>query len=669
MKNLTAEQWVQLNQQYLMASIHAVKTELIIYQSTCRGKAVPEKDRQALSRAKKKLSNLKESMPVESALSTLTELFHLSDFESKILVMCAGMELDTSLANLVSDIQVNSSLQMPTINLALAAFENAHWSAITPEGPLRYWHLINMSPNQMLTSSSCFIDEYILHYLTGIKYTDHKLKDYISIVVSEGGLADSHTALAKRLSRFLSKVNPSISFPLFHLTGNHTEDKIDIAAQAFKDYNFTVYRMPIQQLPSNLRELSEIILYWNRMAALNRGALYLDGSQLNPLDQNSKYLINHLVENIQGIVVLGSAQKINGTKRGQVLLEVQKPLQKEQQLLWEHHLGPAGKTINGLLGQISMQFHLDTHSIKYLSRLAVSLNNSNGSQEKPAPDIQKQIWTACCNLTRPNLEQLAQRIESKATWDDLVLPDMQKSVLADITVQLQQRHKVYHEWGFARKSNRGLGISALFSGQSGTGKTMAAEVLANEMQLDLFRIDLSQVVNKYIGETEKNLKKVFDAAEGSGAILLFDEADALFGKRSEVKDSHDRYSNIEVSFLLQKMEEYRGLAILTTNLKNALDKAFLRRIRFVVQFPFPDQQMRAEIWKRVFPKQTPTKELNINRLAALNIAGGNIRNIALNASFLAAGNNQPVSMQDIQQAARNEYLKLEKHMSSAESLL
>src|SRR4051812_7292842 len=157
-----------------------------------------------------------------------------------------------------------------------------------------------------------------------------------------------------------------------------------------------------------------------------------------------------------------------------------------------------------------------------------------------------------------------------------------------MAAHVRQRLRVYEEWGFARRSSRGLGISALFTGESGTGKTMASEVLANELQLDLYRIDLSQVVNKYIGETEKNLKRIFDAAEEGGAILLFDEADALFGKRSDVKDSHDRYSNIEVSYLLQRMEAYRGLAILTTNMKNALDKAFFRRIRFVVQFPFPD---------------------------------------------------------------------------------
>ena len=195
---------------------------------------------------------------------------------------------------------------------------------------------------------------------------------------------------------------------------------------------------------------------------------------------------------------------------------------------------------------------------------------------------------------------------------------------------------------------------------------MAAEVLANELALDLYRIDLSAVVSKYIGETEKNLRRLFDAAEETGAILLFDEADALFGKRSEVKDSHDRYANIEVSYLLQRMEAYRGLAILTTNFRAALDPAFLRRIRFIVNFPFPDASQRAEIWRGVFPAQTPVDGIDIGRLTQLNVAGGNIRNIALNAAFLAADAGEPVGMAHLLAAARGEYAKLEKPMSDAE---
>jgi SpoVK/Ycf46/Vps4 family AAA+-type ATPase len=225
---------------------------------------------------------------------------------------------------------------------------------------------------------------------------------------------------------------------------------------------------------------------------------------------------------------------------------------------------------------------------------------------------------------------------------------------------------VHERWGFAEKSRRGLGISALFVGPSGTGKTMAAEVLARELRLDLYRIDLSAVVSKYIGETEKNLRRVFDAAEQGGSILLFDEADALFGKRSEVRDSHDRYANIEVGYLLQRMEAYRGLAILTTNMKSALDPAFLRRIRFVVQFPRPDSAARREIWRRVFPARTPTHGLDVDALARLDVTGGAIRNIALRAAFLAAEGDGPVGMGHLAAAARSECAKLERPAAETE---
>jgi SpoVK/Ycf46/Vps4 family AAA+-type ATPase len=209
-------------------------------------------------------------------------------------------------------------------------------------------------------------------------------------------------------------------------------------------------------------------------------------------------------------------------------------------------------------------------------------------------------------------------------------------------------------------------VAALFSGTSGTGKTLAAEVLAAELRLDLYRIDLSSVVSKYIGETEKNLRRVFDAAEEGGAILFFDEADALFGKRSAVRDSHDRYANIEVGYLLQRMENYRGLAVLATNLRSALDPAFLRRIRFVVTFPFPDANHRAEIWRRVFPAEMPRTGLDLERLARLDVAGGSIRNIALNAAFLALDAGEPVSMAHLRQAAHAEYAKLERPLTAAE---
>ncbi len=276
------------------------------------------------------------------------------------------------------------------------------------------------------------------------------------------------------------------------------------------------------------------------------------------------------------------------------------------------------------------------------------------------------LWDSCRTQAQPKLDELAQRMHLKATWDDLVLSETQIQTLQSMAAHIQQRIQVYQKWGFAGKGGRGLGISVLFSGVSGTGKTMSAEVLANELNLDLYRIDLSSTVSKYIGETEKNLRRIFDAAEGGGAILLFDEADALFGKRSDVKDARDRYANMEVSYLLQRMEEYQGLAILTTNLKDSIDNAFLRRIRFVVKYSFPDAKQRQEIWRRIFPQDTPTENLNFAKLAKLNVAGGNIRNIALNAAFIAADSGEPVMMKHLYIATQSEYMKLERTLTDSE---
>jgi SpoVK/Ycf46/Vps4 family AAA+-type ATPase len=336
-------------------------------------------------------------------------------------------------------------------------------------------------------------------------------------------------------------------------------------------------------------------------------------------------------------------------------------------MLWQEALGPIAAKLNGHLDTLVSQFSLGLHQIHSATSMAIAGIESVGSAATVLENqISEVLWDACRAQARSRLDNLAERIEAIAGWSDLVLPQAQIQSLHEIAGQVRQRATVYEGWRFASKGKRGLGISALFAGASGTGKTMAAEVLGRELRLDVYRIDLSQVVSKYIGETEKNLRRVFDGAEESGAVLLFDEADALFGKRSEVKDSHDRYANIEISYLLQRMESYRGLAILTTNMKSALDPAFLRRIRFIVQFPFPDVSQRAEIWRRILPEKTPTDNLDWNKLARLNVTGGHIRSIALNAAFLAADAGEPIRMSHLLRAARGEYSKLEKPLTDAE---
>jgi hypothetical protein len=376
--------------------------------------------------------------------------------------------------------------------------------------------------------------------------------------------------------------------------------------------------------------------------------------------------------------LISERERRRSADRAVLCYEISKPTPVEQEAIWREHLTEA-PTVSGAVKKVVAQFILSTEDIRTaaaqtLCRLRTARTGSDKTRSylpealdrNDSDDLPSVLWDTCRAQARPLLEGLAKRIEATARRDDLVVPERQKQLLAQIVLHVQQRSCVYDTWGFASKGARGLGINALFAGPSGSGKTMASEVLANELKLDLYRIDLSQVVSKYIGETEKNLRRIFDAADDGAAILLFDEADALFGKRSEVKDSHDRYANIEISYLLQRMEAYRGLAILTTNRREALDQAFLRRIRFVIEFPFPDTDLRAEIWRRIFPKQTPTESLRIDRLARLNAAGGNIRNIALGAAFLAADAGEPVRMTHLLQATRNEFAKLEKPLTDSE---
>jgi vesicle-fusing ATPase len=340
-------------------------------------------------------------------------------------------------------------------------------------------------------------------------------------------------------------------------------------------------------------------------------------------------------------------------------LDVDRLEAAERQVMWRQALGPKAELLGPELDRLAEQFALDPSAIAAAS---ASAGDAAGQVEAMAP----ALWQAARRQGRQALDGLAERLDSRATWDDLVLASEELGLLRDLACHLRDAWRVNRNWGWADRNPRGLGAAALFAGPSGTGKTLAAEVLAGALSLDLYRIDLSQVVSKYIGETEKNLARIFAAAENGGAILLFDEADALFGKRSEVKDSHDRYANVEVSYLLQKMEAYRGLAILTTNQKSALDTAFLRRLRYVVSFPFPDALARAEIWARVFPAETPSEGLDPQALARLNIAGGSIRSIALNAAYLAAAVPEPVQMRHIRRAARREYAKLEKPFTAAE---
>ncbi|MEH2268861.1 MAG: ATP-binding protein [Nostoc sp.] len=649
--------WDEANYRYLSAALAVVRS--LLENHTAREQNQPEdKNQEHLQQA---LQEAAAAMPAPSALERVCKMFSLSSFERDLLLLCAGMELNGYFAKLCAIIHGDSQRSYPSLGLALAALPDVHWDAIAPNAPLRHWRLIQIGDGHALTLSPLRIDERILHYLTGIQYLDERLAGIIEPLPEVSDLVPSHQDLAERVAAVWSQAYKVNSLPIVQLCSKETASKRAIAATICQLQGLSLWVMAAQVIPLAPSELDNLIRLWTRETILSKSALLIDCNELDTNDTARLNAIAHFIERTKGFLIVTSRERIGLSQRLVVNFDVHQPTSKEQGAVWQDALGTSASQMNGQVKTLVEQFNLSAATIR-----AACAEAAGQLAQTPESDINDILWDACRVQARPRLDELAQRIEPSGDWEDLVLPEAQKQVLREIAAHVRQRSTVYNNWGFGAKSARGLGISALFAGASGTGKTLGAEVLAHKLRLDLYRIDLSSVVSKYIGETEKNLRRVFDAAEQGGVILLFDEADALFGKRSEVKDARDRYANIEVSYLLQRMESYPGLAVLTTNLKSAIDTAFLRRIRFVVQFPFPDTTQRAEIWRRVFPAETPTADLDALQLARLNVAGGNIRNIALNAAFLAADAGEAVQMKHILRAAQTEYSKLEKPLTDAE---
>jgi len=658
-----ASGWLETNQRCLSGALAVVRAHLSRHGNRSKDAETQAESARQLETAQQEYRELVQTASPLPAIETLASLFGLSPFERDLLLMCAGLELDATFASLCAALQGDPQYGYPTFSLALAALPQAHWSALAPSAPLRHRRLIELgggfrSGGALLTTCPLRIDERVLHYLTGLNQLDERLAGLIEPHHAPQKLMPAHQSIVDRAVTAWSGALDNGSLPAIVLHGPDASSARDIAAGVCTELGLNLQILPARSLPQNPNDLYNLIRLWEREGALSSSAVFLDCGDDGLADASREANASDFVERMPGALLLYLRERRTFRRRATTCFEVTRPAALEQRAVWNAALGESARHLDGQLDLLTSQFNLSVPAI-----VSAATQAKVGADGVPSFAA---LWDACRAQSRSRLHELAQPIESAATWTDLVLPEAQQETLRDIVAHVRHRAKVYETWGFAAKGSRGLGITALFAGASGTGKTMAAEVLSGELRLDLYRIDLSSVVSKYIGETEKNLRRVFDAAEMSGAILLFDEADALFGKRSEVKDSHDRYANIEVGYLLQRMESYRGLAILTTNMKSALDTAFLRRIRFVVQFPFPDAAQRAEIWQRIFPASTPTDGLDAGKLAQLNVAGGNIRNMALNAAFLAADSREPVNMSHLLRAARSEYAKLEKPLTSTE---
>ncbi|MEU8785446.1 ATP-binding protein [Streptomyces sp. NPDC048637] len=590
-------------------------------------------------------------------LDALTTCFGLSPFEREIVLLTAAAELDPSTAARCAAASGDPARAYPTFSLALAALGDPHWSALTPVAPLRRWRLIELDDETRLTTTRLRLDERILHFLVGSPYLDAKLHGLLRRTAAPGGLPPSHDRAAARVAAGWAGAGPDAPLRV-ELVGGDLRTRADIAATAARRSGLGLYSMAADDVPTDAAERDRLARLWQREAILLPAALLVE---VGELDRDQHAAADAFIAGAAVPLVVSSPDpRQTGHPRGE-RVTVPKLSDEEQLGLWTDAFTGIPNVMDRHLQALVAQFQLPPHVVR--SAAATVRRDLPGSDGLDAAEL---AWQAGLTEARMGLDELGRRIEPRAGWHDLVLADRQLRILQEIVAHVRQRSTVYQDWGFAKALRSGLGVTALFAGGSGTGKTLAAEVMATELGLDLFIIDLSQVVSKYIGETEKNLSRVFDAAEQGGALLLFDEADALFGKRSEVKDSHDRYANLEVSYLLMRMEAYRGLAILTTNMKKALDSAFMRRIRFVVDFPFPGEKERAEIWRRVLPDRAPVKGIDPALLAQLTVAGGSIRNIALSGAFLAAEEGDRVRMRHMLAAARTEYLKLERSLTPSE---
>lgn len=596
-------------------------------------------------------------VPSRDGLAVLVRQCGLTPFEQDLLVLAAGAELDQAVAEMCARALGDPGRRYATFGLALRVIDGGHWDAVSAEGPLRSLALAEVDRRTGgLTEARLVVDDRVLLALLGLDSVDERLSEVADAEAPDGGaLPARHQELVERAIQRWRE--PGVAGPML-VRGSAVARASFVRALAHALGAPRLWRLAVSNVPGDPADQLAVLRRLTREARLTGSPIVLDFDEPDAGVLMVGRRFAHRLASRAVPVVLSSADPVAGLPAGLALVDLPDVTLADQVALWHQALGPVAVEMNGHVEHMAGQFRLSAEEL----RAAVS-------DVSPVADpaaLTAGLWAACRSRARADLDGLAVRIVPSARWDDLVLPPRELSSLQDLLRHARHRALVHEQWQVTGASRHGTGVTALFTGPSGTGKSLAAEVIAAELDVDLYRVDLSQVVSKYIGETEKNLRRVFDAAERGGAVLVIDEADALFGQRSEVKDSHDRYANIEVSYLLQRMESYRGLAVLTTNLRSNIDDAFVRRLGFIVTFPFPGQPQRKALWERAFSGCVPVESLQPARLAQLNLSGGSIRNVAVHAAFLAAERGSPVTMADILRGAQSEYDKLERPLTPTE---
>jgi hypothetical protein len=620
-------------------------------------------------------------------LPHLNAVFDLSAFETDLILLALAPHRDLRYQKLYAFLQDDVGRVYPTVDLALRLFcvtehervkAREYFSAATPLfSNLLLGRLDETVGNGAppLLSRSLKLDHRIAEFLLGSDQLDPRLGGNSRIARwVQPKLDQCDLVMAENVKVALEQIaSLALAGRPFCclLYGPEGSGKKSFAEVVCKRAGRALLVLDLFALDSSSPPVTDLLQVALREALLYRSAIYLDGWQVMPQAEEGNSALHgaeQLLEDFPGIVFLGSRGRWQGNKAHRFFsVELPVPDDDLRQQLWKGSL-PETSSITGEhdLVHLAGAFRFTPGQIqKALGRAETQALLREGEGYRLSLD---DLLAGCRAQSSLHLVSFARKLNPQRTWQDLILPKDTLAQLEEFCQQVRQRVRVFDAWGFGRKLSLGKGLIALFSGPSGTGKTLSAEVLAKELGLDLYRVDLSCVVSKYIGETEKNLSQVFDDAQMSNAILFFDEADALFGKRSEVKDAHDRYANIEVNYLLQRVEEYEGVVILASNLSKNIDSAFIRRMRFCIELPFPDKEHRQRIWRGVFPAQAPLSEdVDFDFLARkFKLAGGNIRNIALAAAFSAADNGGTIGMEHLMLGLKREYQKLGRVCEKAE---
>jgi SpoVK/Ycf46/Vps4 family AAA+-type ATPase len=617
--------------------------------------------------------------PVENDNAKLTWLareYELSSFDLDVILIALATELDLRYEKIFAYLQDDITCRRPTVALVLSLLcpttqtRETRRRHFMPEGILIRSKLLQLihdsDQGRSMPARQIRLDEGVINLLLGAKGLDSRLASCGALIEPARSLADVPIDDdLKRALQVLIAEPGSQPFKL-HFRGPRGTGKRQTAEALAAGMGLQLLVVDIEELMTASPNFDDGLKLVFREARFRRALTYLENFEFLTGEGRAAFYRRFLkaVNEDPSPTVLAGVESLGlATKIHEVVFPV--PGFAQRRACWLAQLDRHSIALDeATLDSLASGFHLSYGEI--VTAISTAIDQAHwraaGQTDAPLNSSPTALDLFACARARlsHNLAQFARKINPKYDWSDLVLPTDQLSQLREMCARYKHQHLVYGQWEFGKKLSLGKGINALYSGHPGTGKTMAAEIIANELTLDLYKIDLSQVISKYIGETEKSLNRIFQEAQAGSAILFFDEADALFGKRTEVKDSHDRYANIEVSYLLQKMEEYDGIAILATNLRQNIDEAFLRRMQFIVEFPFPNEEHRRRIWEVIFPSKAPVAaDVDFNLLArSIRLAGGNLKSIGLAAAFHAAGDGGVIRQEHLINAARREFQKL-----------